>query len=83
MNAKVFYTSKGAMGAIASVVAGGITLVLQLDPQQSQAVLEQSTAVVGVVLQVITIGGSILALYGRIKATQPLSLTAPKPPTTT
>ncbi|MCJ2050883.1 hypothetical protein [Methylobacterium sp. J-070] len=65
---KPWYLSKGVIGALvaaAAIVAGFFGV--KIDPTTQQVVADQATAVIAAG---VALGGAVLALYGRLKATK-------------
>ncbi len=65
-NSKPWYTSKTIWGSLIAMIAGiGSAFGFEIDPQ-SQAGLVDS------ILKLVSAAGSLLAVYGRFSATQPI-----------
>lgn len=61
------------------MVATGATVVLHADPTTAQVMGADVSNLLNAGLTVITIGGSLLALYGRITATTRITLGSAPP----
>lgn len=65
MDAKAWYQSKTIIGALVAVLAA-LLGVAGVDVNQP--------VVVEVVLKLVEVGGSLVAIYGRVKADKPISM---------
>ena len=71
---KPWYYSKGVLGGVASVVASGVALALQASPDQQHAIQTGASQVTDWIVQGTAIAASLVALYGRIKAKDRITL---------
>ncbi len=63
---KPWYTSKTIWGSLIAMIAGiGGAFGLDLDPQTQAGLVDG-------ILKIVSAAGSLLAIYGRFSATQPI-----------
>lgn len=63
---KPWYTSKTIWGSLVAMIAGiGSAFGLDLDPQTQAGLVDEF-------LKIISAAGSLMAIYGRFSATQPI-----------
>lgn len=72
--AKPWWQSKTIIGAgiTAISVVGGLTVGFQLDPETQRLVIDQTYAFVAAG---VALGGTVLTIYGRVKAARTVTLT--------